>query len=72
MEAKTWRSYKIMVHNSQVENLQHRLLPQKIKMLKPKSSSYTEEVQSRKTHTHTPLWPTPKQNYTNSMLSKYL
>lgn len=60
-----------MVHNSQLKTLQYWLLLQKTKMLKPKSSSYTEKVQRRKKpHTHS-LWSTPKKEDTNSMLSKY-
>lgn len=34
MEAKSCRSCKVMVHNSQLKNLQYWLLPQKVKMLK--------------------------------------
>lgn len=68
MEGKRWRRCKVIVHSSQLKNLQYWLLPLKTKMLKPKSSCYTKF--RREKHIHTVPLVNLKQYYTNSKLSK--
>lgn len=60
---------KLRGNGSQLKNLQYWLLPQKMKMLKPKSSRCTKFRGAK--HIHTMPLVNLKQNYTNSKLSKY-